>query len=73
MAWRVHCARAARGLRRPSLDARSWGLIQVIREKRIHASLQEHLCVFAGLYRGEGASRYTGVGWVRRTADLTIL
>lgn len=47
MAWRVPCARATRGLRRPSLDARNWGLIQVIREKRIHASLEEHLCVFA--------------------------
>jgi len=47
MALRVPCARATRGLRRPSLDARSWGLIQVIRGKRIHTSLEEHLWVVA--------------------------
>jgi hypothetical protein len=28
LAWLVPCARATRGLRRPSLDARSGGLIQ---------------------------------------------
>ena len=47
MAWRVPCARATRGLRRPSLDARSWGLIQAIRGKGIRARLEEHLWVFA--------------------------
>ena len=47
MAWHVPCARATPGLRRPSLDERSWGRIQVIRGKRIHASLEEHLWVVA--------------------------
>jgi hypothetical protein len=53
MARQVPCARATRGLGKPSLDARSGGLIRVILGKRQGASLEElFLAARCGLARG---------------------
>ena len=62
VAWDDPRARATRGLRRPSLDARS----------RDHPNHPFKVIVRCGVTRGTTHWR-AGVGWVRRLAFLSIL
>ena len=71
MARRVPCARATRGLRKPSLDARSWGLILAILEKVNEQAITIVSCLLRPCL-GQGASWRARVGQVRRLAGLSI-
>ena len=76
--WDDPRARATRGLRRPSLDARSWdhpshplkrdSLLRPCVQRR--ASLGEEAVLAASGWVGGVAA---GVGWVRRLVFLSIL
>jgi hypothetical protein len=61
--WDDPCARATRGLRRPSLDARSWDHPShpLVSDRSLRPCL------------GQGASWRARVGRVRRVAFLSIL
>ena len=70
----IFCARATRGLRRPSLDARSGRLIRTILEETSTSKLGRTIVICSlRPCLGQGASWRARVGRVRNLACLSIL